>query len=307
MSFVLSLSSCRPFVELGQFYFDKAPDIHNTYTSLLLTLRYFNTSLPLVIANPHLLFIPTVALCDFRNTHYCCTKYEALPRGFTMDPKCSKRNSSWKNAFRATPKPIEIKSQSQKSSTQSHSITMGTNSLEKKYGRPHKMLSDQGAGGSILLVTRQRDNTTFAVKRFRRRHSIEDESTYIRQIGAEYFCGARMHHTNIIKTLDLFEEHGQFLQVMEYAPYCLFDRVMSRKMSIEEINCAFIQILAGTNHVHRSGFAHRDLKLENVVITENGIMKLIDFGSATFCKQPGARNATGTASPPRLMLHTKIS
>ena len=224
-----------------------------------------------------------------------------------MDPKCSKRNSSWKNVFRATPKPIEIKSQSRRSSIQAHSITTGTNSLEKKYGRPHKMISDEGAGGSIFLVTRQRDNTKFAVKRFRRLHSIEDESTYIRQIGAEYYCGARMHHTNIIKTLDLFEEHGQFLQVMEYAPYCLFDRVMSRKMSIEEINCAFMQILAGANHLHRLGFAHRDLKLENVVITENGILKLIDFGNASFCQQPGARSATGKASPPRSNVAPKIS
>lgn len=190
----------------------------------------------------------------------------------------------------------ESKIQSRKSSTPSHSVIMGSNSLEKKYGKPKRTLSDEGAGGSILLVTRQRDNTTFAVKRFRKRHSIEDESTYRRQIFVEYYCGAKLHHNNIIKTLDLFEEHSQYLQVMEYAPYCLFERVMSRKMSNEEINCTFLQILAGTSYLHCSGFAHRDLKLENVVITESGIMKLIDFGSATICKQPGVRSATGESS-----------
>ena len=155
------------------------------------------------------------------------------------------------------------------------------------------MLSDEGAGGSILLVTRRRDNTTFAVKRFTRRQRYEDEESYTRKIVAEYYVGARLHHTNIIKTLDLFEEHGLWLAVMEYAPCCLFDRVMSRKMSIAEINCSFMQILAGASYLHLSGFAHRDLKLENVVVTQNGIMKLIDFGSAIICKEPGRMIATG--------------
>lgn len=217
-----------------------------------------------------------------------------------MDSISSKRNLGWKKAFRPATKATETNSQTRRSSTQTHTISRGSNSLENKYGRPNKILSNEGAGGSILLVTRQRDNTTFAVKRFRRRHSIEDESTYVRQIMAEYYCGARLNHSNIIKTLDLFQEHGQFLQVMEYAPYCLFDRVMSRQMSTEEINCAFMQMLAGSNCMHRSGFAHRDLKLENVVITENGIMKLIDFGTATIVKQPGAKSATGKAFNPTL-------
>ena len=228
-----------------------------------------------------------------------------------MDLKASKRSSGWRIAFRNKTTNTELDSQRQRSSTQRQSQKTEPNTLENKYGRPHKTISDEGAGGAILLVTRRRDNTTFAVKRFRRRHHYEDEREYSRKIVAEFYIGARLKHTNIIKTLDLFEEHGSWLQVMEYAPECLFDRVMSRKMSTDEINCAFMQILAGANHLHRSGFAHRDLKLENVVTTEKGIMKLIDFGSAILCKEPGRRNATGmftsfklTASHQLTKIHT---
>ena len=216
-----------------------------------------------------------------------------------MEPKSLKRSSSgWKSAFRLSPKPSEFDLQPRPSSTSPRIAKREINTLEHKYGRPSKMLSDEGAGGSILLVNRLRDNTTFAVKRFRQRQSIEDPSSYTRQIVAEHYVGACLHHPNIIKTLELFEEKGQWLQVMEYAPYCLFDRVMSHRMSTAEINCTFMQILAGANHLHRAGFAHRDLKLENVVSTENGIMKLIDFGSASICKEPGSRSAIGKASTP---------
>jgi serine/threonine protein kinase len=213
-----------------------------------------------------------------------------------MSSKCLKRSSAWRKAFRSASLNTDGTPQGRTSSLESHPPKMESNTLEHKYGRPDKMLSNDGAGGSILLVTRRRDHTTFAVKHFTTRQYYEDEQSYTRKIVAEYYVGACLHHPNIIKTLDLFEEYGSWLAVMEYAPYCLFDRVMSRNMSADEISCTFMQILAGTNYLHRSGFAHQDLKLENVVITDNGIMKLIDFGSTITCKEPGRRNATGKPS-----------
>ena len=42
----------------------------------------------------------------------------------------------------------------------------------------------------------------------------------------------------------------------------------------------------GVAFLHGSGLAHRDLKLDNVVVNEHGIMKIIDFGSASVFKYP---------------------
>lgn len=214
-----------------------------------------------------------------------------------MDSKAFIRSSGWRKAFLHKSTNAETTPQRQSPYTQSNTEKKEVRTLESTYGRPNKVLSNEGAGGAILLVTRRRDGITFAVKRYTPRQHHEDEREYTRKIAAEFGIGARLRHTNIIKTLDLFNENHSWLQVMEYAPRCLFDLVMSRQMSTDEINCTFMQILAGTNHLHRSGFAHRDLKLENVVITDNGIMKLIDFGSAILCKEPGRRNATGKAPP----------
>jgi serine/threonine protein kinase len=73
---------------------------------------------------------------------------------------------------------------------------------------------------------------------------------------------------------------------MEYAPYDLFAIVMTGKMSREEIACSFLQILAGVTYLHGMGLTHRDMKLDNVVVNEHGIMKIIDFGSASMFKYP---------------------
>jgi serine/threonine protein kinase len=74
---------------------------------------------------------------------------------------------------------------------------------------------------------------------------------------------------------------------MEYAPYDLFSVVMSGKMSRPEIYCVFRQIIDGVNYLHSMGLAHRDLKLDNCVMTTDNIVKLIDFGTATVFHYPG--------------------
>jgi serine/threonine protein kinase len=47
-----------------------------------------------------------------------------------------------------------------------------------------------------------------------------------------------------------------------------------------------LQILNGVTYLHNMGLAHRDLKLDNVVVNEHGIMKIIDFGSAAVFRYP---------------------
>ncbi|KAK5456281.1 Nitrogen permease reactivator protein [Exophiala xenobiotica] len=158
-------------------------------------------------------------------------------------------------------------------------------SLEAKYGKFGKVLGS-GAGGSVRLLKRSSDGVTFAVKQFRDRHSWESERDYSKKVTAEFCIGSTLHHGNIIETMDIIQENHRWFEVMEYAPYDLFAIVMTGKMSREEIACAFLQIVNGVSYLHSMGLAHRDLKLDNVVVSEHGIMKLIDFGSATVFRYP---------------------
>lgn len=157
--------------------------------------------------------------------------------------------------------------------------------LTSKYGKIGRILGS-GAGGSVRLMKRKEDNTVFAVKEFRARHTYESEKEYSKKVTAEFCVGSTLHHGNIIETLDILQEKGRWFEVMEYAPFDLFAIVMTGRMTRAEVTCCFLQILSGVTYLHSMGLAHRDLKLDNVVVSDKGIMKIIDFGSAHVFKYP---------------------
>lgn len=182
--------------------------------------------------------------------------------------------------------------------------------LEAKYGKFEKILGS-GAGGSVRLM-RRADGVTFAVKQFRERHSWETSKAYNKKITAEFCIGSTLHHGNIIEAMDIVNEKDRWYEVMEYAPYDLFAIVMTGKMSREEVACCFMQVLNGLAYLHSMGLAHRDMKLDNIVVNERGIMKIIDFGSAHVFQYPfegGIVSAEGEfltlRSKQRLLIRTR--
>ncbi|KAL7422260.1 serine/threonine protein kinase [Cryptotrichosporon argae] len=160
--------------------------------------------------------------------------------------------------------------------------------LSKKYGKWGRVLGS-GAGGTVRLIkaSSKTGGTTYAVKEFRPRRQGESEKEYLRKVTAEFCVGVTLHHINVIETVDIINDHGHYYEIMEYAPYDLFSVVMSGKMSRPEIYCVFRQIVDGVNYLHSMGLAHRDLKLDNCVMTTDNIVKLIDFGTATVFHYPG--------------------
>ncbi|KAK5092898.1 Nitrogen permease reactivator protein [Exophiala xenobiotica] len=158
--------------------------------------------------------------------------------------------------------------------------------FETRYGKFGEVLG-AGAGGSVELMKRRSDGAIFAVKQF---HKLghETERDYTRKVTTEFGIGSALHHENIIESLEVACEKGQCYEVMEFAPYDLSAAVMTRSMSRGEIDCSFVQIVNGVNYLHNVGLAHRDLKLDNIVVSNQGIMKLIDFGAATVIGSPVA-------------------
>ena len=159
--------------------------------------------------------------------------------------------------------------------------------LAQKYGKLGKLLG-AGAGGSVKVLVRPTDGVTFAVKEFRPRKPNESVKEYAKKCTAEFCIGSTLHHPNVIETVDIFSDSKQnkYFEVMQYCPVDFFAVVMTGKMSRGEINCCLKQLLEGVKYLHSMGLAHRDLKLDNCVMNEDGILKLIDFGSAVVFRYP---------------------
>ncbi|BGP15691.1 hypothetical protein JCM10213_006139 [Rhodosporidiobolus nylandii] len=157
--------------------------------------------------------------------------------------------------------------------------------LSKKYGKWGKVLGS-GAGGTVRLIRRGKDHTVFAVKEFRAKRAGETEREYVKKVTAEFCIGSTLHHPNIIETVDIISDHGHYYEVMQYAEFDLFSIVMSGKMTRPEIYCVFKQIVDGVDYLHSMGLAHRDLKLDNCVMTADNTVKIIDFGTAVVFRYP---------------------
>lgn len=84
------------------------------------------------------------------------------------------------------------------------------------------------------------------------------------------------------------EEHGSFfIMVLEYCPGETMLRYLEKNQHIEEETVLKIvkQLLDAVAYLHHHKIVHRDLKLENIIITDNLEIKICDFGFATFVRE----------------------
>src|SRR5262249_31542757 len=117
-------------------------------------------------------------------------------------------------------------------------------------------------------------------------------------------------------------EGGQPYLILEYVHGDRIDRYCERHaLTVEQRIRLFLAVLSAVAHAHSNLIVHRDLKPSNILVTEDGVVKLLDFGVASLLSDQSdpsssdAENATGAVSPgltpgyaaPEQLLHQPVT
>jgi NIMA (never in mitosis gene a)-related kinase len=160
----------------------------------------------------------------------------------------------------------------------------------------------QGSFGKALLVCDKRNKKRkFVVKEVVIGHlSAVDKA----KAEAEADVLKQMKHSNIISYVESFLEKSNLYIVMDFADGGdLSDKIKEKKksglgrFSEDEVMAIFVQLCLALKHIHQKKVLHRDIKSQNVFMTQTGIVKLGDFGVAKVLENTMAKAQTQIGTP----------
>jgi cyclin-dependent kinase len=137
----------------------------------------------------------------------------------------------------------------------------------------------EGTYGVVYKAREKSSNVVFALKRMNIPNEEEGvPATTIREIALQ----KQLSHQNIIRLHDVLFQAPKLTLVFEYCTYDLKKYMDEKKsnLSAEDIQTFLQQLLLGLEYMHERSVVHRDLKPQNLMVTDDRILKIGDFGLA---------------------------
>lgn len=156
------------------------------------------------------------------------------------------------------------------------------NLVGKVIGNRYEMLEKIGEGG-MATVYKARCNILkryVAVKVLREEFTTDEE--FIRRFNTEAQAAASLTHPNIVSIFDVGHEDNVYYIVMELVQGKTLKEIINEDGVLPwkwSVNIA-IQVASALETAHKNNIVHRDIKPHNIIITEDGIAKVTDFGIA---------------------------
>ena len=139
-----------------------------------------------------------------------------------------------------------------------------------------------GSGGMAdVYKARSLEEDRFVAIKVLRQEYNDDES-FVRRFIAEAQATASITHPNIVNVYDAGEDQGWHYIVMELCEGTTLKRYIRRygRLSVRETVDFSKKIAMGIQAAHRKGIVHRDIKPQNILVSESGEVKVADFGIA---------------------------
>lgn len=114
------------------------------------------------------------------------------------------------------------------------------------------------------------------------RGDLSNDEKFVRRFQREALSASSLSHPNIVEMYDVGEDNGIYYIVMEYIEGKTLKQLIKKRgsLTLSEAIDIMLQLTDGISHAHDSYIIHRDLKPQNILIKEDGTIKITDFGIA---------------------------
>ena len=158
----------------------------------------------------------------------------------------------------------------------------------QKISDRYQIIKSIGEGGmaNVYLAYDTILDRNVAVKVLR--GDLATDEKFVRRFQREALSTSSLSNPNIVEVYDVGEDNGEYYIVMEYVEGKHLKNLLKKrgKLTVSEVVDIVLQITNGLSVAHDSYIIHRDIKPQNILILDNGLIKITDFGIAV------AMNAT---------------
>jgi len=160
---------------------------------------------------------------------------------------------------------------------------------------------------TVYLATQETLSRTVLLKVLKPQYS--SEVALVQRLKHEAETVARINHPNVVQIYDFGREGDRVFLAMEYFPGRDFAKVIAQEVlpAVDVCLSSLRQTLAGLHAVHTEDIYHRDIKPANLLLSENGHVKITDFGLAALQGATGLTAEGSVVGTPRYMAPEQIS
>ncbi len=152
----------------------------------------------------------------------------------------------------------------------------------QKINDRYQIIKSIGEGGmaNVYLAYDTILDRNVAVKVLR--GDLANDEKFVRRFQREALAASSLSNPNIVEVYDVGEDNGEYYIVMEYIEGKHLKSLIKKRgrLTVSEAVDIVLQITSGMSVAHDSYIIHRDIKPQNILILENGLVKITDFGIA---------------------------